>query len=232
MSNTGLPKILVLIRHGESRRNTAKKSGPFFKNAAERDAIASTPDHLTPLTDEGHRQATETGLKLKERFGVPDEIVHSGYIRTFMTGQHVLEAYAQDGPQPIVFRSDHRLRERDPGYCFNMTGRQVQKHFPWLKQYWKETPAFFARPPGGESLGDVVNQLESFVSELRTGKKDRTTFVVSHGNTIRCLRFLIEGLTYDQVGKMRWPPNCGIVAYRFEARGTILLSDNERLWTP
>jgi broad specificity phosphatase PhoE len=240
MSDTGLPGLpgtLVLLRHPQSVRNANKHGTLFFPDDASRDAVKGVGDHLTPLTEFGHRQAIEAGAALKARFGVPDEIFHSGYVRTEAGKDGILAAYTEAERAKIRIERDWRIRERSTGWCFDMTVADVAKHFPWLQEYWRTAGEFFGMPPGGESLAQVVDRVAPFVKDLYWGRAGRTTFVVSHGNTIRCLRFLIEDLTYAAFDAkppdvFRWPPNCGMVAYRFDADGKPeLIAENEQLWT-
>jgi len=230
MDEIGLPGTLVLIRHGESERNKAKRGEVFFPDAASRDAVRGTPDHLTKLTDHGERQAAQTGAALKTRYGTPDEIIDSGFTRTSMTRDGILSAYVGAA---IRFWSDSRIRERTIGYCYDMTEDEVRANFPWLKEHWVSAGPFFGQPPGGESLAQVADRVSPFVDDLWLGKAGRTTFVVTHGNTVRCLRFVIEKLSYEAIGPLVWPPNCGIVAYKLGANGIYeLVAENEQLCDP
>ena len=226
----GLPAKVVLIRHAQSERNAAKRGETFFKDAAARDAVAGTPDHLTPLSDLGRLQAAEAGQRLKERFGRPALILHSGYHRTVQTTEGILAAYGESERARIEIRRDWRIREREPGWGFNMTEDEARSHFPWLKGMWSEAGPFFAQPPGGESLVQVVDRVAPVIGEFNLGEEGRTIFIVSHGNTIRCMRFLFESMTYEQVEKTYWPPNCGVVAYDMDpATGEMrLIVENER----
>ena len=63
------PALLVLVRHGESARNVAKKHNRFFLDDESRKAVQGIPDWQIPLTDVGHRQAADTGRVLRDRFG-------------------------------------------------------------------------------------------------------------------------------------------------------------------
>jgi broad specificity phosphatase PhoE len=232
MTDIGLPGTLVLLRHAQSVRNAAKHGEIFFPDAASRDAVKGVPDHLTPLTDVGERQAPQAGSALRTRYGVPHEIFHSGYARTEATMSGLLTAYTDAERAAIKVERDWRIRERALGWCFDMTVDDVKASFPWLPEYWQTSGAFFGAPPGGESLAQVTDRVAPFLEGLHWGKAGRTTFVVSHGNTIRCMRFLIEDWSYAEVDAKRWPPNCGMVAYRFDAAGKpILIAENEPLCT-
>lgn len=226
----GLPGTLILVRHGRTPRNEAKKGDIFFKDAAARDAVRGMSDRLTPLTEAGADQAIRTGVAFRDRFGVPDEIIHSGYLRTEHTGLHLLQAYTPEERARISFRRDERIRERQLGWTYDMTEDEVRQHFPWFEEHRKTFGPYDTVPPGGECLATLVDRVGPFYQDLRRGPAGRFTVAVSHGNTIRGIRSHVEGLTPDQMIKMRWPPNCGIVVYTFDERGVpTLVSENEVL---
>ena len=90
------PSLLVLVRHGESARNVAKKGPVFFPDDESRRSVRGIPDHRISLTPEGHRQARATGVALAERFGSFDAIYHSGYSRTIETAAGLLSGFPEE----------------------------------------------------------------------------------------------------------------------------------------
>lgn len=50
------------------------------------------------------------------------------------------------------------LRERDPGYSFNITVTQVNQYFPWYNEYASIVGRFYERRLGGENIADVCPQ--------------------------------------------------------------------------
>src|SRR5579883_1492402 len=84
------PALLVIVRHGQSERNTFDIHAGIDKLPQE---MASTPDHASPLTDAGRDQARKTGVGLREEFGAFDAIYHSPWLRTTETTELLLEAF-------------------------------------------------------------------------------------------------------------------------------------------
>src|SRR5688572_14828574 len=90
------PALLVLVRHGESDRNVAKKGNVYFADDESRRAVRGVADHKIPLTAEGAQQAERTGQVLRERFGNFHYAYHSGYRRTIETTEGILRAFSAD----------------------------------------------------------------------------------------------------------------------------------------
>ena len=229
MSTIDRPRRLVLIRHGESRRNAAKKGETYFADEAARALIRGVPDHKIPLTDLGHEQARKTGPPLFARFGVPDYFYHSGYQRTRETLEGVLSGYPEHLRPDIRVRENMFIRERDSGYSYDMTTEEAERDFPWLREHWKTNGGFLARPPGGESLADVTARVYTFLSTIFRDRAGQTVFVATHGGTLRCFRYLLERWTYAQAE--HWPPgqspkNCGVTVYEYDdSLGRLVLRE-------
>ncbi len=229
------PRRLVLVRHAESARNEAKKGSTYFADDAARRTVQGVPDHANPLTPLGHRQALETGRVIRERYGCFDYVYHSGYQRTVQTADDILAAYSEDERRQMRVRSNLFIRERDPGHAYDMTEAEAEAAFPWLHGYWQTFGGFFARPPGGESLADVVERVYLFLNMLFRDRAGQDVLVVMHGGTLRCFRYILERWDYEQA--LRWPPgqspaNCGVTEYECdEVLGRLVLRYyNEVFW--
>jgi broad specificity phosphatase PhoE len=219
------PALLVIVRHAESARNQAKKGSVYFADDAARRVVRGTPDHLIELTEDGIKQAAETGSAIRDRFGVFDYVYTSGYARTVQTADGILAAYSAEERERMKVRMNLFIRERDPGYAYDMTTDEAEAAFPWLSEYWQTFSGFFARPPGGESLADVVGRVHTFLDSLFRDRAGQKILVVTHGGTIRCLRFALERWNYQRAEK--WPPgqspaNCGVTVYRCAESGERL----------
>jgi broad specificity phosphatase PhoE len=231
------PALLVLVRHGESQRNIARKQNRFYLDDESRRAVKGVPDHLIELTEEGRRQASATGVALREAYGGFDYVVHSGYARTVQTLDHILDAYSSDERAAMTVRHHLFVRERDAGHAYDMTDAEAQAAFPWLQEYWNTFGPFFARPPGGESLADVAERVYAFLQKLTRTMAGRRVLVVTHGGTIWCFRYVLERWSYEEAERRfrsENNPNCAVTAYRFNAAtGRLELGECARvLWTP
>lgn len=236
MAKTNRPSTLVFIRHAESVRNVVRRGGVYFPDEESRQGVAGIPDHLTPITERGEEQARQTGIALRKRFGVPHYLYHSGYLRTERTAELILDAYTDRQRARINVRQNLFIRERDPGHAFDMTEEEVARHFPWLKGHWDSFGGFFAKPPGGESLAQVTERAYAFLNMLFRDRAGQKVFVVTHGGTLRCFRYLLERWTYRRA--IRWAPdphpaNCCVTCYEYDAdeRRLVLRDYNTVYWT-
>ena len=214
------PALLVLVRHGESQRNVAKKRNRFFLDDEARRPLQGIPDHRVGLTERGWRQARETGVALRQRFGVFDQVYHSGYQRAVETTTALLAGYEPADRERMRVRHHLFIRERDQGYAYDMTDSEAREAFPWLQDYWNTFGPFFARPPGGESLAQVCERVYSFLQKLARTMEGKRVLLVTHGGTIWCCRYVLERWTYDEAERRfatEHIRNCSVTHYELES---------------
>jgi broad specificity phosphatase PhoE len=232
--NASRPALLVLVRHGESQRNVAKRNNRFFLNDEARKPIRGIPDHRIGLTDLGRDQALATGVALRERFGTFDQIYHSGYRRTVETTEALIEAFPPDIRAAIRIRHHLFIRERDQGHAYSMTDAEATAAFPWLQDYWSTFGPFFARPPGGESLAQVCERVYTFLQKLQRTMAGKRVLIVTHGGTIWCFRYVLERWTYEEAERRFQTEsirNCSVTAYEREADHLALRVAGDTYWT-
>lgn len=230
------PQALVFVRHAESARNKAKAASTYFADEYARKDIKGIPDYKIPITEFGHEQARLTGQALKKHYGSFDYIYHSGYLRTTQTTDGILEAYDQKEKEAIKVRHNVFIRERDPGYTYDMTTQEAEAAFPWLAEHWQTFGGFFSAPPGGESLAQVAQRAYLFLNMIFRERQGQKILIVTHGGTLRCFRYLLERWNYEQA--LSWPPgespkNCGVTDYEYdEHRGRLFLRDYNKIYYP
>jgi broad specificity phosphatase PhoE len=229
------PTLLVLVRHAQSARNKAKKGRIFFSDATARKGVGGIPDHLVQLTESGHLQAKQTGQALRQQFGVFDHVETSGYARTEQTADDLLSAYASAEPSRMTRRTNLFLRERDTGYAYDMTEAEAATAFPWLDDYWHTFGHFLARPPGGESLADVVMRVQMYLDLIAQTSAARKLLIVTHARTIQCFRFNLEHWSYNEAETRlneATPFNCSATVYSRQPGGKFkLVAYNEVYWS-
>lgn len=197
--------MLVLLRHGESEWNAA-------------DRFAGWAD--VGLTEAGRDEARMAGRQLLVGGLVPDVVHTSRLTRAIETGDLVREACG--AADVSVMRTD-LLNERHYGALQGMRrGDAVVSYGAAQVARWRR--GIDARPPldadgRGESLADVRLRLLPYLHDCLTPQlaKGRTVLVVSHGNTIRMLRRLVERLTDEQACALEVPTGHPVVVERLSS---------------
>ena len=164
-------KRLFIARHGETIFNLAGR-------------IQGNDAH-TPLTQRGFAQADEMGRALARYLNgsVGLELTASDTGRALQTLSVVCEHIKLDWHQVAA---DQRLREINMGdweglYYNNLSGQLEVDHDQGL---------FLTQAPGGETYGDIVARLTSWIADQRF---ERDMLLISHGMTSRVLRGLLTG---------------------------------------
>ncbi|MBC7291177.1 MAG: 2,3-bisphosphoglycerate-dependent phosphoglycerate mutase [Actinotalea sp.] len=199
---------LVLLRHGESVANAAQE----FTGRIDVD-----------LTEHGQEQARTAARLLAEASLTPDVVLTSPMLRAlgtarivhaalgltapvvrqwrlverdygFLTGMPKAEARAQLGPERFV--SLRRTRHGRPGPLPDTGGLDL----------YEEPGSGLAPAGGGESLHDVVDRVAPCWYETRAlVAQGAVVLVVAHGNSLRALCAVVDGLTDEEVLHLNLP---------------------------
>ncbi len=231
------PSLLVLVRHGFSLANELRIRDGYYISERDAGKIEGLADHEIPLTEIGRSQATMTGPFLRDKYGVFDVVYDSGYVRAAQTRQALLKAYPTTELSEMELRESYLIRERERGYTFAMTEAEASKYFAWAQRHYEINGHFYTRAPGGQSHADMCQQVELFLRKTNEEWCGKKMLVVTHGHTIRAIRFVLEGWTaaqYDEMMKKKSieVPNCSVTAYRFSKpfKGLALAYANKVYW--
>ena len=132
-----------------------------------------------PLSEVGLRQAQLLASYL-ESWDV-DAAYSSDLSRTVETARRVLDA------RDVPLYTTPELREFGYGRWEGKTHPEIQEADPDLYAEFRQRREDFA-PPGGESLRDVVDRIDMFVSRVKQDQVEgKTLLVVGHGGALRVL---------------------------------------------
>ncbi|MFL6590463.1 MAG: histidine phosphatase family protein [Chthoniobacterales bacterium] len=207
------PSHLWIVRHGESAGNVARRHA--VQRGHERIEL-STRDMDVPTSPLGERQAEALGRWFSENVEPVDVILSSPYVRACRTAQ--IAAKAANWHAPII--ADERLREKEFGIIDALTSTGILSQHPDQAAFRKSLGKFYHRAPGGESWCDVILRLRSVADTLRLEYSDKRVLIVCHTVVVLCLRYLLEGLTEDEIlaiDRAHNVANCSITSYRRDA---------------
>ncbi len=195
---------LVLLRHGQSVWNQENK----FTGWTDVD-----------LSDQGRAEARQAGEKL-----LPvriDKAYCSALKRAKETLRIVLETTGQTG-LPIDYHE--ALNERHYGELQGRNKAETAKKFGDKQVHiWRRS--YDVAPPGGESLKDTAERVipyfqEQIFPEILEGK---SILISAHGNSLRALVMMLEGLTKKEVLELNIPTGAPYL-YDFDPTGKMLKS--------
>ena len=196
-------RLLVLVRHGQSDWNL-KNLFTGWKD----------PD-LTPL---GITEATHAGSALKAK-GLGFDIAYtSGLSRAQNTLKLLLAELGQPGLKTIA---DQALNERDYGDLSGLNKDDARKKWGEEQVHiWRRS--YDIAPPGGESLKDTVARVLPYYCQhiLPAVLSGQRVVVAAHGNSLRALVMVLDGLTPDTIPSMELSTGVPLV-YRLKPDSTV-----------
>lgn len=253
------PNTFTLIRHGQSEYNVlrAKKEvSPLyqeFKKSFEKDPRSettrrlalrvqkvfalNTSDYDTRLTEEGMRQARETGKRLSTLIPVPDVVFVSPYLRTRKTFECIAEEWPMLTHTKIVY--DDRIREQEHGLSLLYSDWRIfHVLHPEQGELYRMMGPYWYRYPQGESVSDTRDREREFAGMLIREYSGADVLAITHHLTILSTRANHERLTPEQfthLDEHEKPVNCGVTIYKgnpkLGTKGRLMLIDyNKQLW--
>jgi len=195
---------LILVRHGQSEWNL-KNLFTGWKNPG--------------LTEQGIEEARRAGRAIKARGYVPDLYFTSALSRAQRTLDLILEEMAITD---VTITRNHKLNERDYGDLSGLNKDDAREKWGedqvhiWRRSY--DVP-----PPGGESLKDTAARvLPYYEAEILPAlKAGKTVLVAAHGNSLRALVMVLEGLDKEAILKREIATGAPIV-YTLDESGQRL----------
>lgn len=207
------PKLLVLVRHGESEGNVL---------SVDRRAAFECSIHAYPLTERGRNQAMMTGNFVRDKYGDFDVRYTSYYRRAMETmGRLILSK---------KFYVDPRLAEANRGIYHSMTRRQIEERFPEELVRKQREGLYHYRPFGGENWPDVELRIHSFLGTLARDCAGDKVLIVVHGHWLILFQRLIHHFTPDEAVEryhQHLAENCSVTTYR--GRRAHLIGPRSRL---
>ncbi len=186
------PDRLVLVRHGESVGNLADAQARE-RGADRLDLDARDAD--VELSETGQKQADAVGRWLAEvdDDDRPTVVLSSPYRRA---EEKARRAVGDLGLEVIY---DERLRERDLGVFDGMTGHGIRSAYPEEAERRGKLGKFYYQPPSGESWSDVVLRVRHLLSDVREAFDGAHVWLFSHQAVIMSFRYVLEGLTEQEL---------------------------------
>lgn len=201
-----MDRLLVLVRHGQSDWNL-KNLFTGWKD----------PD----LSPKGVEEAKAAGRALKT-VGPFDVAFTSALTRARHTLTLILGEIGQPGLHTIA---DQALNERDYGDLSGLDKDEARAKWGEEQVHiWRRS--YDVNPPGGESLKDTVARALPYYCQriLPRVLKGERVLIAAHGNSLRSLIMVLDGLSPATIPGVELETGVPIV-YRLDADSTVLSKD-------
>jgi 2,3-bisphosphoglycerate-dependent phosphoglycerate mutase len=202
-----MERLLVLARHGQSEWNL-KNLFTGWKDPG--------------LTDLGVEEARGAGQRLKA-LGVRFDVAFTSDLsRAQRTCRLILEEIGQPDLETIA---DQALNERDYGDLSGLNKDDARERWGEEQVHlWRRS--YDVPPPGGESLKDTVARvlpynLSRILPRVMGGER---VLVAAHGNSLRALVMVLDGLTPETIPSMELATGVPLV-YRLKGDTTVESKD-------
>lgn len=181
-----LPLRISLVRHGRSLGNDGAKE--YHQTGKWPEYLRKTPQRFWDISEEGKIQSQALALWLKTQPAY-DLYFHSELVRAKQTA-HLLAC-----SEP--WENTNLLNEQETGVFANMPLHERKEKHPKYFDAVEKNP-FTARPPGGESLSDKINDVRAFLGQrLDHTMPVKRVLVVTHQEWILLAMMFVEKMKED-----------------------------------
>lgn len=220
------PRLLYLIRHGESTANVARLEAIRQDVESLEDINFTTTDADVPLTPLGRAQAEAVGLWLRSL--PPDKQPNVIIVSTFKRAQETMDLAlgawgVKEGDivngRKLLIISDERVREKDFGVLDGLLPKGIQQRFPEERMRYKRLGKFNCVPIAGESWNMVTDRFRNVFTDICLHYARKNVAIFSHMTLIECSRYVIERMTQEEallLDKTEPACNCCVVRYRYD----------------
>lgn len=188
-----LPLDLVLVRHGQSEGNAAKRLSEAGDHSAYTEAFRQRHSGSYRLTNLGCDQAARAGHWISSNFCGDygfDRCYTSEYIRA-------KETAALLNLRGAEWLTDPYLTERDWGEIDIAPEHERQERFGKALQM-REIEPFFWCPPNGESFMTLCLRIDRVLDTLHRECSDKRVIIVCHGEVMRAFQVRLERLSQQR----------------------------------
>lgn len=194
-----LPLDLVLVRHGQSEGNAAKRLSEAGDHSAYSPEFRKRHSGTYRLTDLGRTQADQAGEWLRTAFyGFPDPGFDRYYVSEYLRAKETAALLNLPG---AGWYTDPYLTERDGGDIDIAPEDERQERFSHALEMRVIEP-FFWRPPNGESFMMLCQRIDRVLDTLHRECSDKRVIIVCHGEVMRAFQVRLERLSQQDFRRL------------------------------
>ncbi len=181
-----LPLDLVLVRHGTSEGNAAKRRSEKGDHSAI-NLLEGRHTASFRLTEQGRKQADQAGAWLRGHF-----LSEHGFDRYYASEYaRALETAGRLGLPNAKWYTDFYISERDWGALDVLPENERQEKFGAALRM-RDTEPFFWAPPNGESFASLCLRIDRMIATLARECSNKRVIIVCHGEVMWAFRIRLE----------------------------------------
>lgn len=209
------PKLLVLVRHGES-----------IGNAAEDQATLDKSTRWFELTKKGVEQCMITNKYLRKKIPHGFDAHYASYYERAKQSMRIIYPDAR-------FYIDDRLAEMQEGIWETMTEKEIRQYYPGEIKRKELDSRYHYRAPGGENGIDLGMRIRSFNDYLKKWWGNKKVFIIIHGRWIVRFQQEIHNWIPEETERL-WNinpfDNASVTIYTGNKSGLMLIEKNIIPW--
>ena len=224
-----LPIDIILVRHGQSEGNAAKRLSEKGDHTAYTNINTGRHSRSYRLSKKGREQALKAGEWLQKEFYKDgksfDRFIVSEYTRAMETASLL-------GLPDAEWYRNFYLTERDWGDIESSPENERAEKFKDALEMRIIEP-FFWRPPNGESFADLCLRLDRVLHTLHRECSEKRVIIVCHGEVMRAFRVLLERMSQQRFKELYLSKskedgvfNCEIMHYTRRNPDTGIVEDH------
>lgn len=216
----GMPKKLVLVRHGESEANIIQKLRKKDEHAQTPDAYMTTPDREVRLSNKGRMQTKKTGEFLKQEYPDGfDAIYVSDHTRAKETAALVC---LHAGWKDAKIKVDPQFGERNWGNFHHLEFLKRSALLDLKKRDPLHTPL-----PDGETLLEARTRTRVLLERCARQYSGKKVLLFTHGEYIESIWSEISHMRTEQQVEFFNSPNgdiknCQVVEFCSDTNNKIV----------
>jgi broad specificity phosphatase PhoE len=174
----------------------------------------------TDITEEGKLQLRS----LTERFrNIPVDIICSSDLHRAMLTAAAINTHHRKAIVPTPL-----LREINGGEWEGKEIRNFPESYRDESFFWENEPEKFCAP-GGESMTEVYNRVQSVIGNIASECEGKTAVIVSHGCAIRNMLCFLKYGDINRLREVEWSKNTGVtyVEYSNSNKAWKIIFEND-----
>lgn len=189
-----LPLDLVLVRHGQSEGNLAKRLSEGGDDSAYSDEFRLRHTSEFRLSLKGREQARQAGEWIRREMHVGTNVFNRFYVSEYIRA--IETAALLDLPGSTWFTESY-LSERDWGSMESLPIGEREDKFGEALLARERQPYFWA-PPNGESFMALCLRVDRILATLHRECGDKRVIIVCHGEVMWAFRLRLERMSQER----------------------------------